>query len=40
MTDELLQCVLWGLQQRQSVIFTSVATMSGKQYVPPSSNRK
>ncbi len=26
------QCILWGLQQRQVGMFTSVATMNGKQH--------
>ena len=32
MEDEMRQCVLWGLLQRQADMFTSVATMNGKQY--------
>ena len=33
MDDEIRECVLWGLQQRQAGLFTAVATMSGKQHV-------
>jgi hypothetical protein len=32
MDDEMRQCVVWGLQQRQAGLFTSVATMSGRQH--------
>jgi hypothetical protein len=32
MEDEMRNCVLWGLQQRQAGMFTSVATLGGKQH--------